>query len=91
MSEIMAGIRGILSAAWNFLMNTTIPNTDIAYGVFFVGLAMIGLGFRFLSLAIGYNIGEVDPDTIRSISSGFGGRSRSTRYRSSDARKNDVR
>ena len=59
MSNIMVAIKGFLSMTWNFLMHTYIPGTDIAFGVMFVGIAMIGIGFRFLSLAIGQNIGEV--------------------------------
>lgn len=58
MSDIMVAIKGFLSMAWNFLMHTYIPGTDIAFGVMFVGIAMIGIGFRFLSLAIGVNVGE---------------------------------
>lgn len=90
MSEIIAGIRGLLSGAWNFLMHTYIPGTKIAFGVFFVGLAMISLGFRFLSLAIGHNIGEVGG--FAGIRSGFGyGASGSKNAQISAARKNDTR
>lgn len=83
----MEAIKGFLSMTWNFLMHTYIPGTDIAFGVMFVGLAMIGIGFRFLSLAIGYNIGDVG---------GFSGivsygATASKRYRVSSRRKNDTR
>lgn len=90
MSEIIAGIRGLLTGAWGFLMHTYIPGTQIAFGVFFVGLAMISLGFRFLSLAIGHNIGEVGG--FSGLSSGVGyGASGSKNHKISDARKNDAR
>lgn len=83
----MEAIKGFLSMTWNFLMHTYIPGTDIAFGVMFVGIAMIGIGFHFLSLAIGHNIGEVGG--FSGIAS-YGSTS-SSRYRISDGRKNDAR
>ena len=87
MSNIMVAIKGFLSMTWNFLMHTYIPGTDIAFGVMFVGIAMIGIGFRFLSLAIGHNIGEVGG--FSGIAS-YGSTS-SSHYRVSDKRKSDAR
>lgn len=86
MSDILLGVRGLLSGAWNFLMNTYIPNTHIAYGVMLVGLTIMGFGFKFLSVAIGHNIGEAGalPDV------GYGD-PKSTSLVVSDKRKNDVR
>lgn len=87
MSDIMEGIKGFLSATWNFLMHTYIPGTEIAFGVMFVGLAMIGIGFRFLSLAVGHNVGEIGgfPGAASYGASG------SHQYKVSDGRKNDTR
>ncbi len=90
MSDIIYGIRGLLSAAWHFLMNTYIPGTEIAFGVFFVGLAMIPIGFRFLSIAIGYNVGEAGGLGALSPSADYGAAG-SKSLRVPDARKNDVR
>lgn len=90
MSDIILGIRGLLSSAWHFLMNTYIPGTEIAFGVFFVGLAMIPLGFRFLSIAIGYNIGATGDLSEIGYSVDYGSTgSRSLRV--SEERKLDVR
>lgn len=87
MSNIMEAIKGFLSMTWNFLMHTYIPGTDIAFGVMFVGLAMIGIGFRFLSLAIGYNIGDVGGfPGVESY-----GAAGSHKYKVSEGRKHDVR
>ena len=57
MSDILTGISGLLSASWHFLMNTYIPGTQIAFGVLFVGLCVMALGFRFLSLILGTSVG----------------------------------
>ena len=69
-------------------MHTYIPGTRIAFGVLFVGLAVIGIGFRFLSLAIGHNIGEIGG--FSAISARYGSRG-SNNPRLPPARKNDVR
>lgn len=87
MSDIMACIRALLENSWRFLMNTYIPGTRIAFGVFFVGLTVIGIGFRFLSLAVGHNIGEIGG--FSAVSS-YGARG-SKNPKVSPARKNDVR
>lgn len=67
-------------------MHTYIPGTHIAFGVMFVGLAVISIGFRFLSLAIGHSIGEMG-----GIPSAGYGSSASNKYLISDGRKNDSR
>ena len=64
MSDILYAIGGFLSLSWNFLMNTYIPGTEISFGVMFVGFVVISIGFRFLSLAVGYNIGGIDAPSI---------------------------
>lgn len=86
MSEIIYSVRELLSMSWHFLMSTYIPNTHIAFGVMLVGLVIMGLGFKFLSVAIGHNIGEAGalPDV------GYGD-PKSTSLTVSDKRKNDVR
>lgn len=86
MSEIVLAVKGLLSSSWHFLMHTYIPNTNIAYGVMLVGLAIMAIGFKFLSLALGHNIGEAgDLPKV-----GFGA-PKSTSLVVSDKRKNDVR
>lgn len=86
MSEIMDAVRFLLHDTWHFLMHTFIPNTHIAYGVMLVGLALIPIGFKFLSLAVGHNVGEIGG--IPNV--GFG-EPKSTSLVVSDKRKNDVR
>jgi hypothetical protein len=82
LSDILAAIGGLFSNGWHFLMNTFIPGTDISFGAVFVGLALIPVGFSFLSIALGHNIGEA--------TSGYGN-IRSTQRRLSKARENDTR
>lgn len=66
-----------------------IPNTGIAYGVMFVGLALIPIGFKFLSLALGHNVGDLNE--LGPLPGNTQIRFRSYRYRISDGRKNDER
>ena len=40
-------------------MDVKIPGLDIPFAVLFVGIALINIGFRFLSLAVGFNVGSV--------------------------------
>lgn len=84
----MEAISGLLSNSWRFLMHTFIPGTDIAYGVLLIGLCLISLGFKFLSIAIGHNIGEGD-GVSASIS--FTRKPKSTALSISKERSLDVR
>lgn len=86
MSEIMVAVNGLLSSTWHFLMHTYIPSTNIPFGVMLVGLALIPIGFKFFSLAVGHNIG----DPRDSAGPGFGD-PKSHSLVVSDKRKNDVR
>lgn len=56
--SLLAGIGGFLSMTWDLLMSVNVPGTGIPFGVFFVGLALIPIGFRFLSIALGFSIGQ---------------------------------
>lgn len=85
MSNIMLCIRALLENSWRFLMNTYIPGTHIAFGVFFVGLTLICIGFRFLSIALGVSIGEFSGAVEK-----YGARG-SKKPKVSPARRNDVR
>lgn len=85
MSDIMIGISGLLSNAWRFLMHTLVPGTQIAFGVFFIGLALIPVGFEFLSIAVGHNVGEVG------TSGGKYGARGSKRVNVSQKRKGDTK
>lgn len=89
MSDIVSGISGLLSASWHFLMNTYIPATEIPLGVVFVGLCVMSLGFKFLSLVVGHSIG--DPAEAAQSYNMIPKRWNTLKARISDARKNDVR
>lgn len=89
MSDIMVAVKGLLSSSWHFLMHTYIPNTNIAYGVMLVGLALIPIGFKFLSLAVGHNVGEAGG--LGTMPNDVNIRFRPYQYRISDGRKDDVR
>ena len=75
MSDILLGVRGLLRLSWQFLMHTFIPGTNIAFGVLFVGLCLIDLGFKFLSLVVGHSIGDISTlvGNTRSLSRGTSG------------------
>ena len=68
-------------------MNTYIPGTEIAFGVLFVALMVISLGFKFLSLIFGFSVGIPD---LEQFNEQYGSRSTS-RVKVSDARSRDVR
>lgn len=89
MSDIVSGVGGLLSSSWHFLMHTYIPATEISFGVLFVGLCVMSLGFKFLSLVVGHSIGDPADaaDSYRMIPK----RWNTMKARISDARKNDVR
>lgn len=41
MSDLMLGIKTLLTNAWKFFSQTDVPGTDISFAVFAVGLALI--------------------------------------------------
>lgn len=88
----MNGVKLLFENGWRFFTETDLPGTDISLAVFFVGLALIPVGFRFLSIMLGHNIGEADFSTLDRLHmpSGYGA-SGSSRYRISDGRKSDTR
>lgn len=92
MSDLLNGIKALLENGWKFFTQTDIPGTDISFAVFTVGLALIPLAFRFLSIMLGHTIGEADfsvldrlhlPATYTAVGS--------PRYRISPGRQLDVR
>ena len=89
MSDLMQAIKAILTNSWKFLTSIDIPGTDISFGVAMIGLALIPIGFGFLSLVLGCTLGDL-PGVNEFAGSEYGS-SGSRRYRVSDARKNDVR
>ena len=92
MSDLISGIKSLLENGWRFFTQTDIPGTDISFAVFTVGLALIPIGFLFLSIMLGHSIGEADysvldrlhlPATYTAAGS--------SRYRISPGRQLDVR
>ena len=92
MNDLMNGIKMLLENSWKFFTQTDIPGTGISLAVFTIGLALIPLAFRFLSIMLGHTIGEADfsvldrlhlPATYTSVGS--------SRYRISAGRPLDVR
>lgn len=70
-------------------LNRFLINFSLA--VFTVGLALIPVCFRFLSIMLGHTIGEVDISTFDRIRGVTFGSTVSKKYRISENRKNDVR
>lgn len=66
-------------------MDVKIPGLDIPFAVLFIGIALINIGFRFLSLAVGFNVGSA-PDV-----SDFGTPRSSKDMRIAVRREHDVR
>lgn len=81
--EVLECIKTILSGGWQFFVKTKVPGLGFSYGMLLVTLALIPVGFNFLSIALGFNVGHLSSDT-------YGTRS-SKNAKISDARKNDTR
>lgn len=93
MSDLMSGIKMLLENGWKFFTQTDVPGTGISLAVFSIGLALIPVCFRFLSIMLGHNIGEADFSTFDRLhlpGTGYGA-SGSARYRISPGRQLDVR
>lgn len=89
----MSGIKSLLENGWKFFTQTDVPGTNISFAVLTIGLALISVGFRFLSIMLGHNIGEADfsaLDRLHLPGTGYGA-SGSSRYRISPGRQLDVR
>ena len=91
MNDLMNSIEMLLKNGWKFFAQTDIPGTDISFATLTVGLALIPVCFRFLSIMLGHNIGEADFSVTDRIHGPTFGATGSSRYRISDGRKNDVR
>ena len=91
MSNLLSSIEMLFKNGWKFFTQTDVPGTSISFAVFTVGLALIPVCFRFLSIMLGHNIGEADFSTLSRIHGPTFGAAGSSRYRNSDGRKNDVR
>ena len=91
MNDLMNSIEMLLKNGWKFFTQTDIPGTDISFATLAIGLALIPVCFRFLSIMLGHNIGEADFSTFDRIHGPTFGATGSSRYRISDGRKNDVR
>lgn len=83
--NLMSAVSAFLSNAWRFFTETKIPDTEIPFSVLFIGLALVPIGFRFLSIMVGHNIGETGV-----TGSDYGSRG-SKNAKISDERKNDSR
>ena len=84
-NDLATGIASWLSNAWRFFTEVTIPGTSITFGVLAIGLAVIPIGFQFLSIMVGHNIGETGAP-----GSDYGTRT-GKKAKISDKRKNDTR
>ena len=91
MSNLLSSIEMLFKNGWKFFTQTDVPGTSISFAVFTVGLALIPVCFRFLSIMLGHSIGEADFSTLSRIHGPTFGAAGSSRYRISDGRKNDVR
>lgn len=84
-NDLITAISTFLSNGWRLFTETKIPSTDIPFSVLFIGLAIIPVGFQFLSIMVGHNIGETGV-----TGSDYGSRG-SRNAKISNERKNDTR
>ena len=84
-NDLITGISAFLSNGWRFFTEVTIPGTSITFGVLAIGLAVIPIGFQFLSIVVGHNIGETG------VSGSDYGTRTGKKAKISDKRKNDTR
>lgn len=85
MSDLMLAMKSILGGGWKFFTNTTIPGTDFSFAMLLVALVCVAVGFRFLSIALGFSVGN-----IGSPLADYGTRA-SRKYRISSGRMADDR
>lgn len=81
--DVLECIKVILTGGWQLLAKTEVPGLGFSYAMLFVTLALVPIGFAFLSLALGFNVGHLTSDS-------YGTRS-SRKTKISDSRKNDTR
>lgn len=81
--EVLECIKTILSGGWQFFVKTQVPGLGFSYGMLLITLALVSVGFNFLSIALGFSVGHLTSDS-------YGTRS-SKKAKISDARKNDTR
>ena len=80
--EVLEIIKTILSGSWQILVKTQVPGLGFSFAMLYVTLALVSIGFLFLSLALGFNVGH--------MTDSYGTRS-SRKAKISDERKNDTR
>lgn len=85
----MQAVKAIMTNSWKFLVATDVPGTGISFGVVMIGLALIPIGFGFLSMVLDCSLGDLPG--VNRFAGGEYGSSGSRRYHISSARKNDVR
>lgn len=81
--EVLECIKVILSGGWQILAKTQVPGLGFSYAMLLVTLALVPIGFNFLSIALGFSVGHLTSDS-------YGTRS-SRKTKISDSRKNDTR
>ena len=56
---LLDGIGAVLSGGWRLLCETTVPGLDFSFAVLLIGLALVSLGFKFLSFVLGFGFGGI--------------------------------
>lgn len=79
-ANVLELIRVFLSETWRLMTSVTIPGTSFSPAVLLVGVALVALGLRVLSLILGVSFGG-----------GESYRSQSRRGRVSDERSGDEK
>ena len=68
MSNLLSSIEMLFKNGWKFFTQTDVPGTSISFAVFTVGLALIPVCFRFLSIMLGHNSGKrISPPLVVSM------------------------
>lgn len=61
-SDLYTAISSFVSNSWRFFTQITIPGTEITMGHLAIGLAIVPLALRFLSIMLNVQLGD-PPDT----------------------------
>ena len=80
--EVLECIKVILTGGWQLLAKTEVPGLGFSYAMLFVTLVLVPIGFNFLSLALGFNVGQLTSESY--------GTRKSKKVKIAASRRNDT-
>ena len=67
MFDLLNCIKTFLSGSWDFFTETDVPGLGFSFAVLFIGLALIPISLSFLSLILGFPVGNVSEERLRAL------------------------